>query len=159
MLKFVTGTLESWSAGDVRLKTDQEQGILALAKAARGARPELRAVLANSPAYSHESQGPAERMNQSVAGQARAFQLSLQAHLGRRLPSDHPLMPRIVRHAGWTLSKFTTRPCGRTPMGLTYGRAFRGELVELGVRVFGRSGGQNEEQKLDGRWVAGIWLG
>ena len=122
MLKFVTGTLDVWGLKDIILKTDQEQAIMALSRAVKDERKDKTQCI-NAPRYSHASMGAVERMNQMLAGQIRTLRLVLQARLGQRLPATSPVMPWVVRHAAWLITRFVVRPSGHTACELLRGRA------------------------------------
>jgi hypothetical protein len=141
---------------DIAIKTDQEQAIVALARAVKDERKD-EVVLINAPRHSHASMGAVERVNQMLAGQVRALQRTLQASLGRRIPASRPAMPWEVRRTGWLLTRLTIRPSGHTAYEATRGRAYRGELAEIGERANAKKPGNAQNlSKLDARWEAGL---
>jgi hypothetical protein len=159
LTRYVVGVLEMWGVGDAVIRTDQEQAIMAQMRAMQDERKQ-RTVLTNAPRYAHAAMGAVERANQTMAGEVRVLRLSLQKHLGQRLPASHPLMAWVIRHAAWLLTRFTIRSSGHTPYETIRGQAYRSELVELGEPVYARRPADKEAaDKLDARWESGFWVG
>ena len=102
--------------------------------------------------------GSVERMSGMVAAQFRAFRLQLEEALKQRIRSDHRMVPWLVRHTTWLLTRFTVRSTGRTPFEALRGRALRGELVQMGENVLARQPGPRED-KGDPNWDMGVYLG
>ena len=122
---------------------------MALSRAVKDERKDKTQCI-NAPRYSHASMGAVERMNQTLAGQIRTLWLVLQARLAQRLPATSPVMPWVVRHAAWLITRFVVRPSGHTAYELLRGRAYRSELVEMGEKVFAKKPG--DAQNL-ARWT------
>jgi len=97
-------------------------------------------------------------VNQTLAGQIRALRHALQLRVGERIAADAPVMAWLIRHAGWLITRFSMGTSGRTPYEQLRGRGYRGELVEIGERVYAKKPG-DQPNKLDSRWEAGIWVG
>ena len=75
--------------------------------------------------------------------------------------ADEPIMPRLVRWAAMSVSRFQKGRDGRTP----YERQ-RGRPCEIGVVPFGETilyrmpeVARDRHQALEERWSKGIWLG
>lgn len=84
--------------------------------------------------------------------------------LGTRYPEEaltakHVLMPWLVRHSGWLLSKLQKTYDGRTPYQRATGKEFSLDLYEFGEQVLYRVPEKNVGFKLDPRWLRGVWLG
>ena len=113
---------------------------MALSRAVKDERKDETQCI-NAPRYSLASMGAVERMNQTLAGQIRTLRLVLQARLGQRLPATSPVMPWVVRHAAWLITRFVVRLSGHTAYELLRGRAYRSELVD------GREGVREETRR------------
>jgi len=129
-VKFVTLLLERWGHGVVTLQTDNEPAILALAKLIKDARLSAT-ILRGTPEYSHASAGLVEGANGLAAGLLRAYRFALEAKLGVKVTSKHPLVPFIVMAIGWFITRFQPRDHGRSSSKALYGKEYAGEIAEL----------------------------
>eukprot|EP00974_Lingulodinium_polyedra_P005946 563189-Lingulodinium_polyedra.AAC.1 len=110
-----------------------------------------------SPVGSHQSMGGIERANQELAGEIRALKTGLERHVGR-LAISHPVMPWLVRHAAWVVTRFLVKASGRTPYELVKQRKYNGQIVCFGETVWARRPG-DREAKLDDMWSEKTWAG
>ena len=62
-----------------------------------------------------------------------------------------PLLPWLVRHCGWILSRYAVRADSRTGHSRLKGREYTPGIAILGEAIW--------YTKLDDRWRTAIWLG
>ena len=159
MIAAVCGALEVWGVDQIVLKTDQEPSIIALGAEIAEYRRPRGTICRTVPRESHASLGAGEQANQEISGQVRCLKAQLEDRLKQHVPSDHMIMAWIVRHAGWLITRYAVRADGRTGYEATRGRTFRGELAEVGERIWTRIPGGNTGSKLEAKWEPRIWLG
>ena len=79
-----------------------------------------------------------------------------------RIPINHQVVPWLVRHSGFCLSRFLIGHDGQSPYQRIRGRPFKSEILEFGEAVHYKKPkntigpGLN---KWDSRWGVGIFLG
>lgn len=148
-VKFVAGILERWGYPRVILRTDGEPAIVKLAEAVRLTRNvnDLETVLRTGPRYSSASMGSLERANQEIASLVRTAKLAFERRFQVKLGVQSPLLPWIVRHAGWVYTRFAIKEDGLTPYKRLFGRGYGGTLCELGESVYAKL---PEKQ---GKWI------
>jgi hypothetical protein len=70
--------------------------------------------ITNTPLYSSQSNGRAERTIQSVRRQTVALKLATELKYGVLVTSDLAIWPWMVRHAGWLYARFHLKSNQRT---------------------------------------------
>ena len=147
----------------IEIQCDDESPIKALISAVKDKRTDgsttVRTYLRNSPAYSHESNGGAEREVQSIGGLARTLIASVRARFGIELRADNRLMPWIFRHCAFLEARFapmSTRG-GDTAYYVIRGHNYQEPLVQFGEVVRYRLPQANNNGKLVPRWEKGVW--
>ena len=105
-----------------------------------------------------QSNGRAERGVQLVEDLMRTFKSALEARLGVRIPSNHPMMRWLVGYAASTLTKYSVASDGETGYQRLHGRKCREKLVELGEKVL-YFVPKAQRSKMDKRYSMGIFLG
>jgi hypothetical protein len=148
----------------LRLKTDNEPAVLALAQAVAKARLPDETLFDQTPLYSSASNGRAERTIQTVRRQAVCIRLDLERRYGMTIDSNHPVWPWLVRHAAWTQARFHVKSNGRTCFQELHDSHYKSELVPFGETVLFMM--QRDIAKVTGRprkadavMHRGIWLG
>ena len=78
---------------------------------------------------------------------------------GRKIPSDHPALPWLVKHAPETINRYLSGNDGKTAYERVRGRNFRRDIAQFGevvMHMLPKSLGRDE---MGARWRKGIWLG
>ena len=105
--------LDSWGLAGVLLKADNEPATQALVDGVRDNRGE-RTTVEKSPKYSHQSNGAAENAVRRIESLTRTYVCVLQKKLGYKVGSKSIVLPWLVRHAAYVLSRFIKRDDGRS---------------------------------------------
>ena len=84
--------------GDIRLRTDGEPAIRAVARAAAIRRAPAVSLLETSPVGSSDSLGSCERFAETVAGMARTWRLAVEKNLEIEVSANSPIFSWLVRH-------------------------------------------------------------
>ena len=104
------------------------------------------------------SNGKAERAIQQVEDLTRTLKSALEARIGARIGSTHPMFAWMVRHAAMILSRFNVNADGRTPYQTLHGKRATDKLIELGEVVYFYVP-KKLRHKMDQRWRLGVYLG
>ena len=68
-----------------------------------------------------------------MQGQFRTLMEELEHKLGKKLPLMHKLVPWLVRHVGWQLTKFQPHAgTGKTSWEQRTGQPYKGEVLTVG---------------------------
>ena len=129
--------LRAWGRKKVIFRIDGEPATRALGVAIQHARSE-ETVIECRPKYSSPSMGPVENMNKELCGLVRCFRVYLREKAKLEITTESPLLPWLVRHCGWILSRYAVRADGRTGYSRLKGREYtsgiaffrRGDLVQ-----------------------------
>ena len=100
------------------LKSDQEPAILALKEEIRRTL-DIDVIMEESPVGESQSNGRVERAVRTVKGQIRTLKESLDSRFQERIPSHHPVLAWMPRHAAATITRYQVGPDGKlhTPDG------------------------------------------
>ncbi|CAJ1383334.1 unnamed protein product, partial [Effrenium voratum] len=110
-----------------------------------------------APVRSHQSQGSVESANGFVAGQIRTLWADVQERYPELEPT-HNVMPWLVKHAAWLISRYHVRGQDRcTPFKLVNGHDYAKPICHFGEVVMAKV--PLAESKLARKWLKGIWLG
>ena len=104
--------LRAWGREKVIFRIDGETAIRALGVAIQHARSE-ETVIECRPKYSSPSVGPVENMNKELCGLVTGFRIYLREKAKIEMTIESPLLPWLVRHCGWILSRYAVRAGGR----------------------------------------------
>ena len=113
LIKMVTTFLKLMRHEQIRLRSDQEPSLRALILAVK-AQWTHSVLIEESPLYSSESNGRAERAIQTVRRLGASLRVALELRLGLRLSSTHPAWSSLIRHAAWLHNRFHVKSNGRT---------------------------------------------
>jgi thiol-disulfide isomerase/thioredoxin len=142
----------------VVLKSDQEPAIKKLKAAVRREYsleiPEEQSAVGDS-----QSNGEVEIAIQVIEGQIRTLKCQLEHRLGSEMPSDHPLLPWLVRHAGATISRYQKGSDGLTGYRRLRGRDYDRVAIEFGECVWYLLNKDKNRGKISPRWATGVYLG
>ena len=153
----VLAYLDSWGLAEVLLKADHEPAIQALVDGVRAKRGE-RTMVEISPKYSHQSNGAAEKAVRRIESLTRTCVCVLQKKLGYKVDSKSIVLPWLMRHAAYVLSRFVKRDDGHSAGARLRGKECDSPLAPIGDTVdfkFVRG----DMAKLEPRWAVGIFLG
>ena len=111
-----------------------------------------------SPKYSHQSNGAVESAVRRIESLTRTFVRVLQEKLGYKVDSKSIVLPWLVRHAAYVLSRFVWREDGRSAWARLRGKECDSPLAQVGETVDFKivRGGM---AKLETRWATGPFLG
>ena len=68
--------------------------------------------------------GPVESMNKDLCGLVRCVRIYLREKAKVETTTESPLLPWLVRHCGWILSRYAVRADGRTGYTRLKGREY-----------------------------------
>ena len=152
----------------VTLRTDNEPVIKALANKVKGVWSKHHPMfLQETPVYSSQSNGRAERAIQTVRRLAASLKMQVELKLGIKLTPEMHGWPRVIRHAAWTHNRFHVKLNGRTCFEELYQTRYKHDVVPWGERVLfmqpkpfhRRVKGGKRRQKMDASMETGVWLG
>ena len=139
------------------LKADNEPAIQALADGVRTKRGE-RTMVEKSPKYSHQSNGVAENAVRRVESLTRTYVYVLQRKLSYKVDSKSIILPWLVRHAAYVLSRYIKREDGRSAWARLRGKECDSPLAQIGETVDFQVV-RGAMAKLEPRWITGTFLG
>ena len=144
----------------VIIKSDQEASITELQSEIAKRRTTVGTGVENSKVGDSNSNGKIERAIRDVKNMIRTLRSSLSASIGTSVKLDMKIVPWLVRHASYLITRCRVRSHGKTALQLMKGRTSLTELVPFGETVMfkvpktGHAIGSFED-----RWESGIWLG
>ena len=124
----------------VTLKSDNEPAIVSLlTETLKGLKVEAleQANEAHPPAYDSKANGSIENAVRQLQGLLRTLKLCLEARIGKRIPTEHPLLAWLVRHTAWLLSVRIRGEDGKTAYERLRGKPFARRLVAFGEECLG----------------------
>jgi hypothetical protein len=152
--------LEAGLTGTLRLRTDAEPAIQAVAQAIAARRSPARTVVEVTPVGSSSSLGSAERLAQDVGAGVRTLTMMVEQRWNVKVAADSPITGWMVLHAGWLRNRFQSlQRLQSTPFEALQHRCYRGALFAFGEPVLARDSKATQLPKMQQRWVPGIWLG
>ena len=150
--------LRAWGRKKVSFRIDGERAIRALGVAIQHARSE-ETVIECRPKYSSPSMSLVENMNKELCGLMRCFRIYLRDKAKIEITTESPLLPWLVRHFGWILSRYAVREDGRTGYSRLKGREYTAGIAIFGEAIWYKLPKTADLTKLDDRWRTAIWLG
>lgn len=156
-VNFVLATLNDFGYLRLALKTDQEPAILALAEEVKAKR-DRETVLKTGKKYSSQSMGKVENANRRIQDQIRVMILRLEDRVKIDITAESAILPWLVRHSAWILTKFDRNSSGRTAHQELRGKSYEGTVVEFGESIWWRDPATSQD-KMEGRWLSGTWVG
>ena len=148
----VLAYLDTWGLREVLLKAHNEPAIQALVDSIRVRRGE-RTMVEKSPKYSHRA---VENVVRRIESPTRTYVCVLQEKLGYNVDSKSIVLPWLVRHAAYVLSRFVKRDDGRSAWARL--KECDSPLAQVGETVDFKNV-RGETAKLEPRWAAGTFLG
>ena len=148
----------------VLVKSDQEASIvemqLEIAKRRDYADYGVGTGIENSKVGDSNSNGKIERAIRDVGNMVRTLRSALEANIGKKIALSMTVVPWLIRHAAYLITRCRVRAHGKTALQLMKGRVSLTELIPFGELVLfkipktGDAVGSFED-----RWDSGIWLG
>ena len=121
--------------------------------------PPCEIIQQQSQRYSHQSNGGAERMVQTIRNQIKAYKIQIEKNSGITIKADSPLLTWLPRHAAWQYTRFHKRQDSTTT---AYEKirhmSYQSPILLFGEAVACRRPGALVN-KLESAWLEGIWLG
>jgi hypothetical protein len=145
--------------GRVLIRCDGEPALQALRNAITQALPD-GATPVVTPVGESQSNGGIEGAVRTVKGLLRVHLMALEAKIGGKFPSGHPVLTWLVEHVTDVISKHLVGVDGKTGYERLFGRPSREEGLEFGELLHWRHRAtQDMNVVLDARWSSGVWLG
>ena len=88
----------------------------------------------------------------------RTLRFNSERNLRLKIGPVSQLLPWIVRHAGFLITRFQVRPSGRTPFEELRMVKYTSPILQMFEKVLAPEAGVTD-QKLRGPWQVGLWLG
>ena len=121
--------------------------------------PPCEIIQQQSQRYSHQSNGGAQRMVQTIRNQIKAYKIQIEKNSGITITADSPLLTWLPRHAAWQYTRFHKRQDSTTT---AYEKirhmSYQSPILLVGEAVACRRPGALVN-KLESAWLEGIWLG
>ena len=104
------------------------------------------------------SLGVVDALHFVVEARLRTVLLDLEKKLGKKLDPKHRLMPWLVRHIGWTLTRCQLKAHGKTAFEVIRGKPYEAQVERFAsvclFKEFDKS-----HAKLESRWTKAIYVG
>ena len=121
--------------------------------------PPCEIIQQQSRRYSHQSNGGAERMVQTIRNQIKACKIQIEKNSGITIEDDSLPLTCLPRHAAWQYTRFHKRQDSTTT---AYEKirhmSYQSPILLVGEAVACRRPGALVN-KLESAWLEGIWLG
>ena len=140
------------------LKSDQEPAIMSLKERLRD-ETDYQITFEQSPVGDSSSNGDIESSIRRTTALARTLKLCLESYLKESIEGDWHIVPWIIHHASNLISWFRRDAFGRTSYEHIHGKKFIRKLPIIGESIFALLADSKGENKLDSRWISGIFLG
>ena len=111
-----------------------------------------RTMVEKSPKYSHQSTGAVENAVRRIESLTRTYVCALQEKLGYN--ADSKILPWLVRHAAYVLSRCVKRDDGRSAWARLRGKECDSPFETVDFKIV-----RGEMAKLEPRWATGTFLG
>ncbi len=141
-------------------KSDQEPAIVQLQHEVARLRKDAGTAIENSRVGDSNSNGAVERAVREVKGMTRTLRSHLEEKIRKKIKLDDPIVPWIVRHAAYLITRCRVGPDGKTAMQKLKGRRVITPLLPFGeVVLFKLPKVPNMPGDFQDRFETGIWLG
>ena len=142
------------------VKTDTEPAIVDLRNSLAASRGGTPTAFDDSRVGDSNSNARIERLIRDVKGLIRTLRSDLQEKIGGPVNLESTVVPWIVRHAGYILTRCRVHPCGRTAMERIKGQKTHRPLNPFGEAVmFKIPKTKRRLGDFEDRFEKGIWLG
>jgi hypothetical protein len=155
----VAGVRELGYRGRVLIRCDGEPALKALRNAITKGLPDGATPIV-TPVGESQSNGGIEGAVRLVKDLLRVHLMALEAKIGARFPTGHPVLTWLVEHVSDLISKHMVGVDGKTGYERLFGRPSREEGLEFGETLHWRHRASKDMNVvLDARWSTGVWLG
>ena len=143
------------------LKSDQESSATEVAKAIAKCRvTDFGSAVETSAVGDSDSNGTIERAIQDVEGQVRTLRSALEEKVAMRIRLGTSIVPWLIRHAAYLITRCRVRPSGHTSLQMMKGRRPNSKLAEFAEVVhFKIPNTKLTPGKYEDLWKDGLWLG
>ena len=153
-------TTAGMGATHISLKTDNEPAILEVRREVSKCRGDVPTGLDDSRVGDSNSNGKVERNVREVKGLIRTLRADLQDKLKEPIDLDSPVVPWMVRHAGYILTRCRVLECGRTALHRMKGQKSHRPIIPFGeVVMFKIPKTKRRLGDFEDRFEKGVWLG
>ena len=108
--------------------------------------------------YSHQSNGGAERMVQTIRNQVKAYKIKIEKNSRITIEDNSPLFTWFPRHATWQYTRFHKRQDSTTANERIRHISYQNPILLVGEAVACRRPGALDNN-LESAWLEGICLG
>ena len=142
------------------MKSGQEASIVELQGEIARRRGSPGTGIENSKVGDSNSNGKIERAIRDVENMIRTFRSALSANFGEDVKLSWSIVPWMVRHASYVITRCRVRAHGKTAMQVMKGRTALSELVPFGEVILFKVPKTGEAVgSFEDRWESGVWLG
>ena len=164
ILSSILSSLSELGHSKVIIQSDGEQASevvmrMVQSKGAMMENPPCEIIQQQSQRCSHQSNGGAERMVQTIRNQIKAYKIQIEKNSGITIKDDSLLLSWQPRHAPCQYTRFHKRQ-DSTPTAYEKIRhmSYQSPILLIGEAVACRRPGALVN-KLESAWLEGIWLG
>ena len=148
----------------VLVKSDQEASIvdlqLGIAKRREYVDYGVGTGIENSKVGDSNSNGKIERAIRDVGNLVRTLRSALETKIGAKLNLSMAVIPWLIRHAAYIITRCRVRSHGKTSLQLMKGRVSLTELLPFAeVVLFKIPKTGDAVGSFEDRWDSGVWLG
>ena len=127
--------LEAGLTGLIRLRTDGEPCIQAVAAEVAARRSLAETLVEVTPRSSSSSLGACERFSETIAGLVRTLRFALEKRWGSTVAAIDPVFPFLVQYATFVYNRCHVRAGGSTPFEQVQRRPYTSALLPFGTAV------------------------
>ena len=144
----------------VIVESDHDASIVELQQAIAKKRTQVETGIENSKVGDSNSNEKIERAIRNVEGMVRILRSALSANTGMEIKLNMTIVPWLVRHAAYILTRCRVRSHGKTSLQLIRGGVSNTELVPFGETVLFEIPKTAEALgSFEDGWESGVWLG
>ena len=141
-------------------QSDGESPLLALKQQIAEKASPTELVMRESPVGDHKANGASENAVKQIKGRVRSMLLGAQAHWGRKLPFQHPLVVWAPRHAANVINRYVLGPDGKTAEERRTGRRWEKPAIAYAERIRTRALVRDQRKRdLEPRFLEGLYIG
>ena len=142
------------------MKSDQEASMVQLQKEVARQRSDFGTAIENSKVGDSNSNGKIERTIREVKGLIRTMRSALEENIKEKIRLDSPIVPWLIRHVGYIVTRCRIGEDGKTAMQRIKGRKVNVPWVGFGEMIlFKLPKVQHMPGDFHDRFESGIWLG
>ncbi len=141
-------------------KSDQEPAIVQLQKEIVRLRQDAGTALENSRVGDSDSNGRVENAIRDVKAMIRTLRSHVEVKAETKIRLDAPIVPWMVRHAGYLITRCRVREDGKTAMQKMKGRRINTPLLPFAeIVLFKLPKVSHMPGDFQDKFEAGVWLG